>query len=200
MLLKLAQESPKFESFLQVSTCFVNCEKNGFIEEQMYNNVKLNWKHKFDEILSLNKRDLVKNSNELILPFPNSYSFSKRMAEHLLIEGNTSNLPITFIRPSIIGASFEEPCIGWTDTLGLLTGVSVLTGLGIFKDIIGNENFIADIIPVDFVGKQALVQLAYASHLYKTSQGKNNYFLAHCASSSGNPVTWKHYFDSLLSY
>lgn len=75
------------------------------------------------------------------------------MVEHLLVENNTKNLPITFLRPGIIGAAAEEPAIGWTDTLGLLSGVTVLVGMGIFKDITGIENNIADIVPVDHVAK-----------------------------------------------
>ena len=75
------------------------------------------------------------------------------MAEHLLVEKNTKNVPITFIRPSVIGSAADEPCIGWTDTLGILSGVAVLTGLGILKDMAGNDKNIADIIPVDYVAK-----------------------------------------------
>ena len=71
----------------------------------MYNNIKLNWRSKYDEILNLNKRDLLKNSTELMLPFPNAYSFTKRMAEQLLVLENTKNIPISFVRPSIIGAA-----------------------------------------------------------------------------------------------
>jgi fatty acyl-CoA reductase len=199
-LLKIAEESPKFEAFLQVSSCFVNCDKTGFIEEQIYTNVKFNWKSKYDQILQLNKRDLVKNANEIMLPFPNAYSFTKRMAEHLLMEGNTKNIPITFIRPSIIGAAADEPCIGWTDTYGLLSGVALLTGLGILKDMTGNENNIADVIPVDYVAKQLLVQTAFAHNLHRSSQGQKNYFLTHCGTSSVNPVNWKYYFESMISY
>lgn len=183
-----------------MSSCFVNCEKTGFIEEQLYGNLKLNWRSKYDDILGMNKRDLEKNSVELMLPFPNAYSFSKRMAEHLLVEANITNLPLTFIRPSVIGAAAEEPCIGWTDTMGLLSGASILIGLGILKDMTGNENNIADVVPVDFVGKQVLVQVAYAAYLYRHSAGKDNHFLTHCATSSVNPVNWKYYLDSLISY
>jgi thioester reductase-like protein len=156
-LLKIAEDSPKFETFVQVSSVMVNCEKTGFIEESVYSNIKYRWQDKYDEILALNKRDLIKNSTELIMPFTNAYSFSKRMAEHLLIEHNTKNLPITFIRPSIIGAALDEPAIGWTDTLGLMSGVTLLAGLGIFKDMTGDDNIIGDIVPVDHVARQILV-------------------------------------------
>lgn len=88
-----------------------------------------------------------------MLPFPNAYSFTKRMAEHLLINENKKGIAISFVRPSIIGAAAEEPCIGWTDTLGLISGASVLIGLGILKDMTGNENLLCDVIPVDYVGK-----------------------------------------------
>lgn len=135
-----------------------------------------------------------------MLPFPNAYSFTKRMAEHLLMEGNTKNVPITFIRPSIIGAAADEPCIGWTDTYGLLSGIALLTGLGILRDMTGNENNIADVIPVDYVAKQLLVQTAFAHNLYRSSQGQKNYFLTHCGTSSVNPVNWKYYLESLISY
>lgn len=168
-LLKIAEESPKFEAFLQISSCFVNCEKTGFIEEQIYSNIKINWRSKYEEILQMNKRDLAKHAAELMLPFPNAYSFTKRMAEHLLIEHNAKNVPITFIRPSIIGAAAEEPCIGWTDTYGLLSGVALLTGLGVLRDMTGNENNIADVVPVDYVAKQVLVQTAFAHDLFRSS-------------------------------
>ena len=152
-LLKIAEESPKFEAFLHVSTAFVNGEKSGFIEEQMYNNIKLNWRRKYDEILQMNKRDLQKSSTEIMLPFSNAFEFTKRMAEHLLAEENTKNIPITFIRPAIIGAAAEDPCIGWTDSRGVMTGASILIGLGILKDMTCKENLIVDVIPVDFVSK-----------------------------------------------
>ena len=79
------------------------------------------------------------------------------MAEHLLLEHNTNNLPMTFVRPSVIGAAVDEPAIGWTDTLGLLSGVTLLAGMGIFKDMTGDDNIIADVVPVDHVSRQILV-------------------------------------------
>jgi dTDP-4-dehydrorhamnose reductase len=36
LLMKLAEESPCFEAFLQLSTAFVNADKTGYIEERLY--------------------------------------------------------------------------------------------------------------------------------------------------------------------
>jgi hypothetical protein len=44
------------------------------------------------------------------------------------------------------------------------------------------------------------VQAAFAYNLYKNSQGKENYFVTHASTSSSNPVNWKHYMESLVSY
>jgi hypothetical protein len=39
---------------------------------------------------------------------------------------------------------------GWTDSMGLVTGTSLQVGLGILRDMRGNGNLVADIVPVDF--------------------------------------------------
>jgi hypothetical protein len=79
------------------------------------------------------------------------------MAEQLLMQHNVKQIPIAIIRPSVVGPSIEEPMIGWTDTLGLLSGCTMLVGLGILKDLPGDYSIISDIVPVDHVVKQLLV-------------------------------------------
>lgn len=76
--------------------------------------------------------------------FPNTYVFTKRMAEHLLVESNKKNVPMYIIRPSIIAASLEEPVPGWIDSIGLAGGLYLLGGLGILRELPGNENNIGD--------------------------------------------------------
>lgn len=83
--------------------------------------------------------------------FPNSYAFTKRMAEHLLIQNNSKRIPLCFVRPSIIGCSLDEPFPGWTDSIGLAGGIFLLGGLGILREIPGDQNNIADFVPVDLV-------------------------------------------------
>jgi hypothetical protein len=73
------------------------------------------------------------------------------MAEHLLVEKNKNQVPLLIVRSSIMGASFDEPVPGWIDSLGFAGGLFALGGLGILRDIPGDLNNIADLIPVDFV-------------------------------------------------
>lgn len=53
--------------------------------------------------------------------YPNTYTFSKNLAEQI-VSSNT-DLPIAIVRPSIIGASMEDPCPGWLDNIYGLTGI-----------------------------------------------------------------------------
>ena len=81
------------------------------------------------------------------------------MAEHLIIENNKKNIPLCIIRPSIIGATLIEPFPGWTDSIGLVGGLILIAGLGILREIPGDENNIGDVVPVDIVVSQLLVSI-----------------------------------------
>ena len=45
---------------------------------------------------------------QLVHPRPNTYTFTKALAEQLLLE-EREHLPTAIVRPSIVGASWQEP-------------------------------------------------------------------------------------------
>lgn len=45
---------------------------------------------------------------KLIGPKPNTYTYTKQLAEYMLVQ-EASNLPIAILRPSIVTASWKEP-------------------------------------------------------------------------------------------
>lgn len=151
-MLKLAQESPKRCVFVQVSTSFAGSDRTGFIEERLYDS-GVNWMAQYKKILSSRPRELKDQTPAILGKFTNPYCYSKRMAEELLIQLNTTKLPLVIIRPSIIGTAANEPHPGWTDSLNLLQGVGLMVGLGILRDAPGNGAFMADIVPVDTVAR-----------------------------------------------
>lgn len=63
---------------------------------------------------------------------------------------------MVIIRPSIIAAAHNEPFPGWTDSLGLLSGIYATGGHGILRDLPINRQLIGDQIPVDYVSNQLL--------------------------------------------
>jgi fatty acyl-CoA reductase len=76
--------------------------------------------------------------------FPNTNTFTKRMAEHLLNDNNTKKFPISIVRPSIIGASIDEPFPGWIDSVAFSGGIYLSAGLGILRELPGDPNNIGD--------------------------------------------------------
>jgi len=142
--------------------------------------------------------DIEHYSKNMMATFPNSYVFTKRMAEHLLVENNTKNLPLYIIRPSIIGAALEEPFPGWTDSIGLAGGLYLLAGLGLLRELPGDPLNIGDIVPVDLVTNQIIASIPQASA--QARQGKGVLYVNHCATSNVNPVNWKEVMEHLEAY
>ena len=189
--MKLAQECAKQCTFLHVSSSFVCCDRVGFIEERLYDS-NVDWSDLYKKIRSMPQRNINEQTPAMLGKFPNTHTFSKRMAEELLLRANTTKMPLVFIRPSIMGSSANEPLPGWTDSVSLLQGVALLIGLGIMRDVPGNSSFMADIIPVDIVARQMLTALAYVDH------NRLPLFISNSTSSSMNPTTWGTIFSSMV--
>lgn len=132
--------------------------------------------------------------------FPDTYSYSKRMAEHLLAAVNikaSKPVNIVMIRPSIVAAAAIEPMEGWTDTDGLLSGLTLALGLGVLKDMPGNPEACADIIPVDIVAHQILASAAFAT-MHPESLNNERVLVVHSSTSANNPVTYEKFFKALI--
>lgn len=88
--------------------------------------------------------------------FPNTYTFTKSMAEKTLAK-NKGDLPVVLFRPSIIASSMEQPFPGWTDSLAAAGGLTLMCGMGLIPYInaAGNNNF--DLIPADVVSNGILI-------------------------------------------
>lgn len=93
-------------------------------------------------------------------PWPNTYTFTKSMAERTLRKKRNPNLPVLVLRPSIIGGAIREPYPGWTDTISAAGGLSLTGGIGIVNWIHGSGDNIADLIPVDVVSNMIIVGTA----------------------------------------
>nr|XP_033204524.1 fatty acyl-CoA reductase 1-like [Bombus vancouverensis nearcticus] len=62
---------------------------------------------------------------EILKTYPNTYAFSKNLAEQILAS-KCKDLPVAIVRPSIIGPSLEEPCPGWIENISALTNTFLL--------------------------------------------------------------------------
>ena len=101
-----------------------------------------------------------KNLPSILGTWPNTYTFSKHMAEKTLQARRPKNLPCVLVRPSIIGCSYAEPSPGWTDTFSAAGGLTIAGSLGLINYVCGDGENIADIVPVDIVANVIITSTA----------------------------------------
>ena len=116
-----------------VSTAYVNSNRFGLIEEKIYKmpNGK-DTEEYIREIQKLSPEQCQQRKKELVIGYPNTYTFTKSCAERVLQKRlKNSKKRLAILRPSIVLSAFREPMIGWTETLsaGQVIFYAMMAGL-----------------------------------------------------------------------
>ncbi|KAG5327386.1 FACR1 reductase, partial [Pseudoatta argentina] len=150
----LAQSMKNLKALVYISTAFAHLNKT-FIEEKMYPPIA-DWRKMIEIVETLDEHTLNVFMVKCLHYAPNTYIFSKNLAENVIQE-YSSSLPCAIVRPSIIGPSQDEPIPGWIDNLYGPMGLFVGGGKGIIRVAYLNKTVREDVIPVDIVIKATLV-------------------------------------------
>ncbi|CAH1127195.1 unnamed protein product [Ceutorhynchus assimilis] len=147
-ILDLMKGAESMDAFVLVSTAYSNC-LNNVVDEIFYEppiDPKL-----LIRIVEDMKPDLLNiMSNGIIGKWPNTYTFTKAVSEHLLIsEGR--NMPVALFRPTIVTSTVSDPVPGWSDNLYGPLGILLSSNCGILRVIRGNGRIKADTVPGDLV-------------------------------------------------
>jgi hypothetical protein len=184
-VLELAKECSKLEVFTHVSTSYVNCTRRGSILEEIYE-PGLEVESIVKSIMAKSVQEVTQNEKQLIGAFPNTYTYTKNLAEKNLIN-KMGDIKVNILRPAIIASAHREPFPGWTDTLSAAGGMTMLGGHGLLKFVHGAGNTPLDIIPVDIVTNSIILSTCHAAlaqqklHIYNS------------AASDANPCPLKDY-------
>ncbi|TGZ56632.1 hypothetical protein DBV15_11842, partial [Temnothorax longispinosus] len=115
-ILCIAKLMPNLKSFIYVSTIYANfCMKH--IEEHVYT-YPINYKDLITHILSENimeektAKKLNNHFGRFTLQWPNTYTFTKAIAEGLLRDKSG---PIGIFQPATITSTANEPLVGWNN-------------------------------------------------------------------------------------
>ncbi|KAM7298606.1 putative fatty acyl-CoA reductase CG5065 [Ixodes scapularis] len=135
--------------------------------------------------------DLVKLTPELLGAKPNTYIFTKHLAEWIVAE-HGQRLPLVIVRPSIVSASWREPVKGWLDGL---QGVNLLVAsgvTGVVTTVVADKTAVMDIIPVDVVANALIIAALQAPLRGRTSQAQSRQDLPvyNCTSGAINKITY----------
>ncbi|XP_002734152.1 fatty acyl-CoA reductase 1-like [Saccoglossus kowalevskii] len=181
-IITLCKEMKNLEVLVHTSTAYCNCDRQ-FIEEKIYppplDHQKLcqamEWMD--DEMFHL-------ITPKLIDQRPNTYTFTKAIAEYVLAEEG-AGLPVAIVRPSIVGASWKEPMPGWIDNFNGPSGVFIACGKGLLRSMRADPNAVADVVPVDIP-----VNVMIASAWY-TAIKKPSLIPVYNVTTGGiNPFRW----------
>ncbi|CRL06850.1 CLUMA_CG019522, isoform A [Clunio marinus] len=157
-------------------------------------------------------------STRIIQPFPNTYAYSKALAEKM-IHKHENEFKIAIIRPAIIATAFHEPLPGYTDNVYGVNGVVCGAGLGFLRIFHINNKLKANIVPADYVINMMLavswltvcentsnyLQFILYSQVNKEkleeiseskidSTRKEEIKIFNCSVTNNNPVTLKNVF------
>jgi fatty acyl-CoA reductase len=168
--------------FVHVSTAFANCDQKYITEEVFRPPVMPDRVMEAVDVLNDDVFALI--TEKMIHPRPNTYTYTKAIAEYLVFKESAS-LPCVIIRPSIVGCSWLEPYPGWIDNFNGATGLFQACHLGLLKTMIGKREASADLIPVDVV-----INMMIASAWFTGSKKAKNLYVFNCTSEKTNRCTW----------
>ncbi|XP_067631169.1 putative fatty acyl-CoA reductase CG5065 isoform X2 [Eurosta solidaginis] len=145
--LDIAKQMKGLEAFVHVSTAFCNCDQE-IMFEKVYE-----YPHKPDDLMRMVEWMDVKTLDtitpELLKPHPNTYTYSKRLAE-ILVRDHYETMPVIIARPSIVSPAAVEPKEGWVDNLNGPTGLMIGVGKGVIRSVLVDAKNRSEVIPVDY--------------------------------------------------
>ncbi|KAJ8707577.1 hypothetical protein PYW07_011254 [Mythimna separata] len=183
-LLALAKECKKLRTFVYVSTAYCHAtfsRRDTEVLEQFYPcPMPPALLIRMAETMDEERLNLIKDG--LIAEWPNTYSFTKALAEEL-VRSSAGDFPICVIRPSIVVCARREPYPGWIDLSSVYgpSGITLGCMLGVIHALQSVQGIRIDFIPVDYVNNVAIAAA--------TTAGKDVKIYT-VGSSKRNPITW----------
>ncbi len=114
------------------------------------------------------------------LGWPNVYTYTKGMAEHLVMAEPGNN--VTIVRPAILECATNYPFSGWNEGINTSGPLSWLIATA-FRHLPANPDFVFDVVPIDDAARG--LTLATVAALDGNSLG-----VYQIASSDHNPMTF----------
>lgn len=130
------------------------------------------------------------------------------------------NLPVAIVRPSIgvytppfgpnhfdnlsislsislslaVTASLNEPFAGWVDNFNGPTGLVSALAKGLFRTMMCEKHYVADMVPVDIV-----INLMIAAAWRTATRKSNNLLIYNCCTGQRNPIVWSEFVKYAMS-
>ncbi|XP_058800132.1 putative fatty acyl-CoA reductase CG5065 [Phymastichus coffea] len=182
-VLSIARNMKNLQCFIHLSTAFCHVDQKELTEsiccisDNPHDVAKL--------VQWLDCESLNSITTKIIQPHPNTYTYSKRLAEKLIAD-EFPKLPCAVARPSIVTPAWSEPLPGWVDNLNGPVGLIVGAGKGVIRSMHCNPDFHAEVIPVD-LAINALIAIAYKTG---TTSRSDEIPVYNITQNGVIPITW----------
>ncbi|XP_045529419.1 fatty acyl-CoA reductase 1-like [Pieris brassicae] len=177
-LVELAKEIKNLEVLLHVSTSYANTNRE-IIDEVVYP-AHADWRDTLEVCEKLDEETLKHLTPKYIGELPNTYVFTKQLAEHVVYE-QKGKLPVIIARPSIVISAVEEPVPGWIENFNGPIGLLMASGKGILRSVYSDPELAADYIPVDMAIKMFIAGAWLRGT--KKLEATDDVEVYHCSSS-----------------
>ncbi|XP_039305576.1 fatty acyl-CoA reductase wat [Solenopsis invicta] len=191
-ILKLAKHMTNLKALIHVSTVYANCHVD-HIEERLYS-YPINHKNLITLTNSLPEEMIQKKISKIISQWPNTYTFTKAIAEGLFRVEN-GDLLVGIFRPAIVLSCANEPLVGWMDNMYGPVGTLISSLLGITRFHHCNPDVKANIVPIDFT-VNALIASAW--DVFNQRRRGRDTLIYNFVSPIDGP-TWSEYSTIILS-
>ncbi|CAH1170050.1 unnamed protein product [Phaedon cochleariae] len=165
-VIDVSKKMKHLAAFAHYSTAFCSADVAEF-EERVYE-AKDDPRDVIDICSWLNPEALDLATPAIIAPHPNTYTYTKRLAENLVAD-EKDNIPVCIIRPSIVIPSVKEPVPGWVDSLNGPIGLIAGAGKGVIRSMHCRGENKGQFIPVDYA-INAGICIAYLVGTKQTKQ------------------------------
>ncbi|KAI9905802.1 hypothetical protein PsorP6_014334 [Peronosclerospora sorghi] len=194
---RFVQMCPHLRCHVHVSTAYVNSNRRGpTIVEELYP-LDFDVQEAVHAVTTASPSDLERLRLNLMGTYPNTYTLTKAMTEHLLVREMPATYPLVIHRPTIIGASWKEPTPGWIDQIAAAGAIFLAGGMGVLTILPGDPRNVADIVPVDLAVNSILVSICASVHERERSKCTDasvpTPLIVHCGTSDPrqNPLRWR---------
>uniref|UniRef100_A0A146LDG8 Fatty acyl-CoA reductase n=1 Tax=Lygus hesperus TaxID=30085 RepID=A0A146LDG8_LYGHE len=188
---KLCHEMKHLTAFVHVSTAFCHCPRREI--KEMFYDAPLTCDNLMKLTEALNDEQLAKISPTIMAEWPNTYAFTKAIAEDA-IKTYATGLPVSVFRPAIVVSTLRDPIEGWIDNLYGPSGIIAGCGAGLIRVVRVDPNVRSELVPADLC-VNGLMAAAYKTSLLGPT---NDIPIFNFTPSKENPQTFAEFYQRTL--
>ncbi|CAM0871457.1 unnamed protein product [Alopecurus aequalis] len=214
-IMSFAHRFRRLKLFLQVSTAYVNGQRQGVVMEKPFRlGDTIGKESSSSDSSDQHKKAVLDIEAEIKLAFDSrrhsddsasftqemkdlgleraklhgwqdTYVFTKAMGE-MVINSMRGEIPVVTIRPSVIESTWRDPFPGWMEGNRMMDPVVLYYGKGQLSGFLADPDGVLDVVPADMVVNATLASMAKHGRS-PTTGGMHVY---HVASSTVNPLVF----------